>query len=184
MSSETTTCPGCDNSFTLRGYQSHLALSRDPLCRAVFDKLKKANDAYEYLTTAQENAAIAGADAEAVLFQGDAFGTADDYASDTFGQDIDVNNVDMQDADADNPPPLMEVSDDEDSEDELDDDDEEITSWRKVGSHFERELLVKNLKRRMVSETPAILNLRMKKTTTAATHHAAPIDLLSEMDMV
>ena len=126
MSSETTTCPGCDNSFTLRGYQSHLALSRDPLCRAVFDKLKKANDAYEYLMSAEENAA-AGSDTEAVPFQGDAFGTAEDYASDTFGQDIDVNDVDMQDADPDNPPPLMEVSDDED-EDEPEDDDEEITN--------------------------------------------------------
>jgi hypothetical protein len=42
MSSETTVCPGCNNTFTLRGYQSHLAQSNDPLCSAVFDQLKKA----------------------------------------------------------------------------------------------------------------------------------------------
>ena len=48
--------------------------------------------------SAKENAA-AGSDTKAVPFQGDAFGTAEDYASDTFGQDIDVNDVDMQDAD-------------------------------------------------------------------------------------
>ena len=40
-------------------------------------------------------------------FQGNAFGTAEDYASDTFGQAME-----------DNPPPLMEVSDDEDDNDE------------------------------------------------------------------
>ena len=41
MSSETTVCPGCNNTFTLRGYQSHLAQSNDPLCSAIFDQIKK-----------------------------------------------------------------------------------------------------------------------------------------------
>jgi hypothetical protein len=49
--------------------------------------------------------------------------------SDTFGQDIDVNDdVDMQEAILDNLLPLMDISDDEDDEDELEDDDEEITN--------------------------------------------------------
>ena len=56
----------------------------------------------------------------ATPFQGDAFGTAEDYASDTFGQATNNNEVE-----ADNPPPLMEVSDDED-DDEEDDEEEEL----------------------------------------------------------
>ena len=120
MSLETATCPGCDHTFSLRGYQNHLALTWDPLCRAVFDKLKKANDAYELLKSAEleQNSSLGvGSDTEAVLlFQGDAFGTAEDYASDTFGQAME-----------DNPPPLMEVSDNEDDDDEdvKDDKDDE-----------------------------------------------------------
>jgi hypothetical protein len=118
MSSETATCPGCDQIFSLRGYQRHLTLTRDPLCRAVFDKLKKANDAYNLLTTAEENPR-SGASSDAVpLFQGDAFGTAEDYASDTFGQ------LDDNEADVDDPPPLMDVSDDEG--DDEDDEDSEV----------------------------------------------------------
>jgi hypothetical protein len=120
MSSETAICPRCDQSFLLRGYQSHLALSQDPLCRAVFDKLKKANDAYELLMNAEENSSSgADSDTDTVPFQGDAFGTAEDYASDMFGQTMDDNQVD-----ADDPPPLMEVSDDEDDDEE--DDEEEL----------------------------------------------------------
>ena len=42
MSSETTLCPGCNNTFTLGGYQSHLAQSNNPLCSAIFDQIKKA----------------------------------------------------------------------------------------------------------------------------------------------
>ncbi|KAF8810234.1 hypothetical protein BYT27DRAFT_7092544, partial [Phlegmacium glaucopus] len=124
MSSETATCPGCDHSFSLRGYQSHLALSRDPLCRAVFDKLKKANDAYKLLMSAklEENSrsgAGSDADSDTVLFQGNAFGTAEDYASDTFGQTMDDNEVA-----ADDTPPLMEVSDDEDDNNNEDDEED------------------------------------------------------------
>ena len=112
MSSETATCPGCDHTFSLRGYQNHLALTQDPLCHVVFDKLKRANDAYELLKSAEENSSLgAGSDTGAMPFQGDAFGTAEDYASDTFRQAME-----------DNPPPLMEVSDDEDDDDEDNDD--------------------------------------------------------------
>ena len=42
MSSETTLCPGCNNTFTLGGYQSHLAQSNNPLCSTIFDQIKKA----------------------------------------------------------------------------------------------------------------------------------------------
>ena len=117
MSSETATCTGCNHTFSLRGYQRHLALTRDLLCRTVFDKLKKANDAYEQLKSAKENSSLdAGSDTEAVLFQGDAFGTAEEYASETFGQVMEDGN----DVQSDNLPPLMEVSDDEDDDDEGD----------------------------------------------------------------
>ena len=67
---------------------------------------------------AEENSrSDADSDADIVPFQGDAFGTAEDYALDTFGQTMDDN------VDAD-PPPLMEVSDDEDNDEE--DDEEEL----------------------------------------------------------
>ena len=124
MSSETATCPGCNNHFMLWGYQSHLALSRDPLCHAVLDKLKKANDIYEHLMSAEEQSSAASG-TEAVPFQGDAFGTAEDYASDTFGQTVDDNDIDM--TNLDDPPALMEVSDDED-DNEVEDGNEEITN--------------------------------------------------------
>ena len=101
-----------------------MALSQDPLCRAVFDKLKKANNAYEHLMSAEEQSSAASG-TEAVPFQGDAFGMAEDYASDTFGQTVDDNDIDM--ANLDDPPALMEVSDDED-DDEVEDGDEEITN--------------------------------------------------------
>ena len=101
-------CPGCDQSFSLQGYQSHLALLQDPLCHAVFDKLKRENEVYEQLMSAKENLR-SGADTNTVLFQGDASGTAEDYASDTFGQTMDDSNTA-------NLPPLMEASDDEDDD--------------------------------------------------------------------
>ena len=103
MSSKTTTCPGCDHIFSLRG---HLALSQDPLCRAVFDKLSTANDAH---------------DAD-MPFQADAFRTAEDYrdASDMFGQKAE----DDKEVDADDPPPLISDDEDDDEEDDDEDDDE------------------------------------------------------------
>ena len=117
MSSETATCPGCDHTFSLPGYQSHLALSRDPLCRAIFDKLKKAHDAYELLMS---YGASVGADTDvATPFQGDTFRTTEDYASDMFGQAMNDNEVEP-----DNLPPLMEISDDEDDDEEDDEEDE------------------------------------------------------------
>ena len=89
----------------------------------VFNKLKRANDTYELLKSAEENSSLgAGSDTGAVPFQGDAFGTAEDYASDTFEQAME-----------DNPPPLMEVSDhedddNEDNDDEYDEDDLELAN--------------------------------------------------------
>lgn len=90
---------------------------RDPLCQAIFNKLKKANDAYELLMNTGE---------EAVPFQGDAFGTAEDYAGDMFGQLGDDHNENMDTRDSgpdDRPPALSELSDDEDEDDDEDDDE-------------------------------------------------------------
>ena len=50
---------------------------------------------------------------------------AEDYTLDTFGQDNNINDIDMQGANPDNMSPLLEVSDDED---ELEDNNEEITN--------------------------------------------------------
>ena len=124
MSSETMTCSGCDGTFSLRGYHSHLAQTRDPLCHAVFDKLKKANDAYkQFMNTGEMAAGSDLEEVEAVPFEGDVFGTAEDYASDMFGQlenDYD-DDVDMQSSgpDSDDPPPLSELSDDEEDDEEM-----------------------------------------------------------------
>ena len=63
-------------------------------------------------------------------FQGDAFGTAEDYASDTFGQVME-----------DNLPPLMEVSDDEDDNNDSDEDegeDEEDEELAKMVAELEK----------------------------------------------
>ena len=65
----------------------------------------------------------AGPDTDVVPFQGDAFGTAEDYASGMFGQGMEDNGVQL-----DNPPPLMEVSDDEDDDDEHDEEDSELAN--------------------------------------------------------
>jgi hypothetical protein len=104
MSSETMTCSGCDGTFSLRGYHSHLAQTRDPLCLAVLDKLKKV-------------------EVEAVTFQGagDAFETAEDYvAMDPFGQSGDESD-DAAHSGPDNsgPTALSEVSDDEEENEEM-----------------------------------------------------------------
>ena len=116
MSSETTTCPGCDRVFSLRAYHRHLDLTQDPLCRAVFDKLKKAHDAYKLFMSAdseEKSSSVGDADADAVPFQGDAFGAAEDYASDMFGQAMEDNGVQSDDL-----PPLMDISDDEEEDEE------------------------------------------------------------------
>ena len=60
---------------------------RDPLCHAIFNKLKKVNDAYEQFMNTGEMATCGdSAEVEAVPFEGDVFGTTEDYMSDTFGQ--------------------------------------------------------------------------------------------------
>jgi len=123
MPSETTTCLGCDGTFSLRGYHSHLAQTRDPLCLAILDKLKKANDAYKQFTNTGDTAA--GDDlteVEAVPFQGDAFGTAEDYTMDMFGQpENEYNDMNSNGPDNSGPTALSELSDDEleDGDDEM-----------------------------------------------------------------
>lgn len=52
---DTHLCSGCDNTFTLRGYHSHLSQTQDPLCRAVFDRLKKSYETYQQLEQVASN---------------------------------------------------------------------------------------------------------------------------------
>ena len=49
MSSNTSTCPGCDKTFSVRGYESHLTQSQDPLCQAVYEELRMAHTLFEHL---------------------------------------------------------------------------------------------------------------------------------------
>lgn len=86
MSSDTSTCPGCDKTFSVRGYESHLTQSQDPLYQAVYKELRMAHTLYECLKKLHGS----DSDTEAQNFQGDAFGSPEDYASDTFGQDMDM----------------------------------------------------------------------------------------------
>ena len=46
---DTHLCSGCNTTFTLRGYQSHLLQTKNPLCRAVYDRLKKSSETYQLL---------------------------------------------------------------------------------------------------------------------------------------
>ena len=96
----------------------------DPLCHAVFDKLKKANDAYkQFMNTGETATGSDLAEVEAVPFEGNVFGTTEDYALDTFGQleNDYADDVDMQSSgpDLDDLPPLSEVSDDEEDDEEM-----------------------------------------------------------------
>ena len=50
--SDTHLCSGCDTTFSLRGYHSHLLQTKDPLCRAVFDRLKNSYETYQRLEQA------------------------------------------------------------------------------------------------------------------------------------
>jgi len=115
MSSDTSTCPGCDKTFSVRGYESHLTQSQDPLCRAVYEELRMAHTLYERLKKFHSADHGSDSDAEAHTFQGDAFGSPEDYATDTFGQDADMPAEDPPTNVEDDEPPL---SDDFDEEDE------------------------------------------------------------------
>jgi hypothetical protein len=85
MSSDTSTCPGCDKTFSVRGYESHLTQSQDPLCRAIYEELRTAHTLYERLKKFHGADDSSDSDAEA---QRDAFRPPEDYATDTFGQDM------------------------------------------------------------------------------------------------
>lgn len=93
MSSDTSTCPGCDKTFSIRGYESHLTQSKDPLCRAVYEELtgRKHQDSD---------------------LEGDDYAT--DYATDTFGQDTDIptENPPVEDEE----PAQSEISEAEDED--------------------------------------------------------------------
>jgi hypothetical protein len=46
---DTHLCSGCNTTFTLRGYHSHLSQTQDLLCRAVYDRLKNSYETYQQL---------------------------------------------------------------------------------------------------------------------------------------
>ena len=50
--SETHICSGCNTTFTLRGYHSHISQTRDSLCRSAFDRLKKSYETFQLLEQA------------------------------------------------------------------------------------------------------------------------------------
>ncbi|KAF8887467.1 hypothetical protein CPB84DRAFT_1749748 [Gymnopilus junonius] len=79
MSSNTSlTCLGCNKLFTLhRNLKSHLSQSRDPLCCAAYKDFRKSNSETLQPTAGQD----------IIPFVGNAFGSAEDYMEDTFGQD-------------------------------------------------------------------------------------------------
>jgi hypothetical protein len=101
--SDTNICSGCDTTFTLRGYQSHLSQTQDPLCRAVFDRLKKSYETYQQLLG---QAANSSDEAEADIIQDDVL------EQDLEGMDLDsaVENQIHE-----------EMSEDEDDDSELED---------------------------------------------------------------
>ena len=105
--SDTHICSGCDSSFTLRGYHSHLLQTQDPLCCNVYDRLKKSYETYQLL---EQVAAI-----------------------DSSKEVEDVNNHDV-DMDLDSTGEnrnLEEVSDDKENND-LDSEMERICMWLQI----------------------------------------------------
>jgi hypothetical protein len=77
MSPDTSTCPGCDKTFSVQGYESHLAQSKDLLCRAAYEELKTTHEFYERFTDSDS-------DTEDQPFQEDALGSPKDYINDIF----------------------------------------------------------------------------------------------------
>ncbi|KAF8808923.1 hypothetical protein BYT27DRAFT_7222737 [Phlegmacium glaucopus] len=113
MSPDTSTCPGCDKTFSVRGYESHLTQSQDPLCRAIYEELRMAHTLYERLQKLHSS----DSDTEAQSFQGDTFGSPKDYASDT--EDY-ASNTPSQDMDMPGPaehPPTNSDNSEEEEED-------------------------------------------------------------------
>ncbi len=105
------TCKGCDHKFpTVRGYLSHLRQSRDILCQEIYRKIRTQGQD----SSASDDSANSphGANIytrEAVNFEGDVFGSAADYADDSFGQN---HVVDPMDVDPDNIVPDEELNED------------------------------------------------------------------------
>ena len=95
MSSETMTCSGCDSTFSLRGYHSHLAQTQDPLCLAILD-------------------------VKPVPFQGDAFETVEDpFGPAALSEQSDDEDMAHSGPDDAGPTALSEQSDDEDGNEEM-----------------------------------------------------------------
>ena len=86
-------CEGCEGSgFSWTGYWSHLQQSKDPRCAAVLQRLN---------LNSEDIADNDGLDlmAQSVLFDGDAFGGAQDYyADENFGQELDDEVVERDGA--------------------------------------------------------------------------------------
>ncbi|PPQ97936.1 hypothetical protein CVT26_002941 [Gymnopilus dilepis] len=114
MPAECERCSGCDKLFTARGYSSHLLQTQDPLCKAVYEELQRAHAIYERLVGGAGNV---DADVEledvAVPFQGDMFGSAEDYAEDLSGQGPDEDGS-PNDSSNNLGPELMSESESED----------------------------------------------------------------------
>ncbi|KAF9522196.1 hypothetical protein CPB83DRAFT_872063 [Crepidotus variabilis] len=72
-------CSGCARLFTSSGYWSHLAQTSNPICKAILNaQLGEAKPDFESEHEAQGP--------ETVPFGGDAFGSAETYMDDDFGQ--------------------------------------------------------------------------------------------------
>ena len=85
MESRTRHCPACLRSgFTETGFYSHLRLSRNPLCDALYQELMGISlhdEDEEY-----EEATESDTGNNPIPFSGDAFGNLVDYTDDDFGQ--------------------------------------------------------------------------------------------------
>lgn len=82
------TCEGCGRAFTSVGYGMHLSQTDDPRCSRIYQEYL----AYEPYSSDSES------DDEAlpVPFEGDFFGTSQDYTEDDFGMALDGEDFAMQ----------------------------------------------------------------------------------------
>ena len=83
------TCPACLKNFTHTGFQSHLRQTKDPHCAALYTDMLVDQEAPEKMPDSYEHQP----------FEGDTFGSLDDYRDDDFGQSHDLESGCIEDDD-------------------------------------------------------------------------------------
>ena len=87
-------CPGCGKEFTYNGISIHLARTKDPSCCQIYDALYQF-DSSDLASGSTDD----GRGGSSPLFEGDFFGTADQYHSDDFNWNDNDHKMVVDDGD-------------------------------------------------------------------------------------